>query len=161
MLEKYQTDKNLKKVLKISDFVQTLDQNREFENPSHKFKKLKLNLLEKGKMIDTHNDNELLLMKDEFSAWDLHFEKIKQLYEREIKGPNLKQLDLLKKLQDSQKELIESSTFKCKIKPKDVFDWDSINFLIPDFQSKVLSQHKTFIPNEDYKKFERNLELFQ
>jgi hypothetical protein len=25
----------------------------------------------------------------------------------------------------------------------------------------VLSQHKTFIPNEDYKKFERNLELFQ
>jgi hypothetical protein len=68
VLEKYQTDKNLKKVLKISDFVQTLDQNREFENPSHKFKKLKLNLLEKGKMIDTHNDNELLLMKDEFSA---------------------------------------------------------------------------------------------
>jgi hypothetical protein len=39
------------------------------------------------------NEKPILLMKDEYSPRDFKYEKIKEIYSRELQGPTLKHID--------------------------------------------------------------------
>lgn len=66
---------------------------------------------QKEKSIDSTEDflninmkqSKVILMKDEYSPRDLHFENIKHIYQREIMGPSLKEMENNKRLLASQK----------------------------------------------------------
>ena len=123
---------------------------------------------QKEKLIDSGHDflhlslkqPKVILMKDEYSPRDLHYENIKHIYQREIMGPSLKEMENNKRLLASQKiwknetnKLMEQSNEeklnheKAKNEGGFYHNKDTLAFLDVNFRKRLRASSKN---EEDY-----------
>ena len=57
----------------------------------------------KSHRLNGEKEPKVLLMKDEYSPRDLQYDKAKKIYQRELQGPSLRQMDVAQRLSEAQK----------------------------------------------------------
>jgi len=60
---------------------------------------------------ESKKKRKVILMKDEYSARDFQFEKAKHLFQQELQGPSLRQMDVVKRMAQAQKNAAEMSKY--------------------------------------------------
>ncbi|CAD8098769.1 unnamed protein product [Paramecium sonneborni] len=108
-----------------------------------------------------------LVMKDEFSPRDLKFDKIRHLYQNEVQGPTLKQMEAQRRLQEVQNmfkndirdpKLDEVLKLREKERQKNLDRAANLNFLDPEFRDKSIFNQKLLSKNEYLKEFNTKLD---
>lgn len=95
--------------------------------------------------------NKILIMRDEYSPRDLHFDSIKHIYQRELMGPSLKEMENNKRLgavQKFWKNKLESDEKgilmyeKLKMEEKVHKEKDPLAFFDNDFREKICPKNE-------------------
>jgi len=125
---------------------------------------------ERSTFLITQNENEeppkkkkeILLMKDQFDPRDFQYESLKSIYQNEIQGPSLKQMEITKRMMIAQKnwreqirKIDERETLLHNIAAEKGYDdrekVEFMNFLLGDNKLKIEDQMQV-------SKFTRSLE---
>lgn len=96
------------------------------------------------------NEKGPVLLKEEYSPRDLHYEAVKQIYQRELMGPTLKEMEADKQIQIAQKiwrNELGSSEDNAKFFARDYLtkrheeraykERDAMQFFEPDFRERL------------------------
>ena len=120
---------------------------------------------------DNKKKKKVILMKDEYTARDFQFEKAKHLFQKELQGPSLRQMDVVKRMAQAQRAAAEMTKYyKKKVEDEEEqaqkqFEEEKamqqfLNFLTQDGPSG--SEH-ALLKQQDYspevKQFANRLEL--
>ena len=78
------------------------------------------------KLPNISKKKKVILMSDEYSPRDINFEKLKDLYRKELQGPNLKEIDFSKKLRSHNRNqsLPKEEMISLKLKKRMEADYE-------------------------------------
>ncbi|EAR85821.2 WD domain, G-beta repeat protein (macronuclear) [Tetrahymena thermophila SB210] len=138
MLSKYKSDQQLRKLMQIDGFINNL-------LPPQK-DSIKLNFSEiKDTYISALKDQTkgVKFMRDEYSPRDLKYDEIKQLFEKELRGISLKQMEANKRLlmaQQQADEQYQAPEIDIHAKRRKYEEHEMLQFLAPNWRNRLLQK---------------------
>ncbi|KAL4463948.1 hypothetical protein ABPG74_005885 [Tetrahymena malaccensis] len=138
MLSKYKSDQQLRKLMQIDNFINNL------LPPQQESIKLNFSEIKETYFSGLKDQTKgVKFMRDEYSPRDLKYDDIKQLFEKELRGISLKQMEANKRLlmaQQQADEQYQAPEIDIHAKRRKYEEHEMLQFLAPNWRNRLLQK---------------------